>query len=181
MKRIALLLLLVACGPRQPGAAANQTYFWRVVSSEVSFGTCSDEPNFRKDLMPLKFESNSFLIYKVAADGKSAESQTCGRIDPSTCMPSTTHVVFTVANPELIFTSEGKSDLGMGGCKLLDNTTWTLTDMSTTGTLEIAHVLSLVDNPTACTTAEAQFKQQSPNMLGLEGCVVSFKVGLTLN
>jgi hypothetical protein len=182
MGKIALLVLLAAgCGPRQPGAAPNQTYFWRVMSSEVTFGACSDEPQFRKDLMPLKFESNSFLIYKVAPDGKTAVNQTCDRVDPDTCKPSATNVTFTVANPELIFVSEGKSAFGMTGCQLLDNTTWTLTDLGATGTLEITHVLSLVDNPAACMATETQFKQQSPNMLGLEGCVVTFKIGLTLN
>ena len=36
------------------------------MSSAVEFGTCSDEKQFRDDLAPLKFEANSFLIYKVA-------------------------------------------------------------------------------------------------------------------
>ena len=117
MKRLGIWLSLVlatGCGPRPPGAVANQTYFWRVVSSEVTFGTCSDEMQFRTDLMPLKFEANSFLIYKVEPDGKTAVAQTCDRVDPSTCKPSTTKVVFTVANPELLFASQGKSAFGMG-------------------------------------------------------------------
>jgi len=185
MKRggIALSLLLAAgCGPRQPGALANQTYFWRVVSSEVAFGACSDEPQFRAGLMPLKVEPNHFVIYKVEPDARTAVMQKCTLVnEPSSCIPSTTKVVFTVANPELIFAKEARSEFGGGGCFLLDNTTWTLTDKSTTGTLEITHVLSLVDNPTACTTAETQFKQQSPNQVGLEGCVVTFKIGLSLD
>lgn len=183
MKRVApfVALAVLACGPRQPGAVAGQVYFWKVVSSAVEFGTCSDEKQFRDGLMPLKFEANSFLIYKVAADAKTAVTQTCTRVDPTTCTPSSTNVVFTVATPELVFTSEGKTPLGMAGCQLLDSSTWTLLDKGASGTLEIVHVLTEVDNPTACTAAETQLKAQAPNMTGLEGCVVTFKVGLTLS
>ncbi len=183
MKRLGLLLswlLALGCGARPSGPAPGQTYFWQVLNSEVGFGTCSDDALFRAQLMPLKFEPNTFVTYKVEPDGKTAVSQTCARVDPSTCKPSETKIVFTVANPELIFSSQSKTAFGTGGCQLLDTTTWTLTDKNPIGTLEIAHVFSLVDNPTECARAEAQFKQQSPNMLGLEGCVVTFKVGLSL-
>ncbi len=186
MKRLGILLavLAVACGggPRQPGALANETYFWRIVSSTVDFGQCSDDAQFRKDAEPLGFEASSFLIYKVEPDGKTAIRQTCTRVEASACMPSTmSPVTFTVANPELIFTSESKSDFGTEGCKLKDNTTWLLTDQGDAGTLELSHVLTLTDNATACEKADKQFKMQSPNRLGLEGCVVTFKLGLNLN
>lgn len=183
MTRITAVLgfLLVACGgPRQPSAQAGQVYFWKVTSSAVEFGACSDEKQFRDDLAPLKFEANSFLIYKVSQDAKSAVTQTCARVDPQTCAPSTTNVVFQVAVPELVFTSEGKTPLGMAGCNLKDASTWTLTDKGTTGELEIVHVLTEVDNAAACMAAETQLKAQAPNMTGLEGCVVTFRVGLTL-
>lgn len=183
MKRIvvAIGVVLAACGgPRQPSAQPGQIYFWKVTSSAVEFGTCSDEKQFRDDLAPLKFEANSFLIYKVSQDAKSAVTQTCSRVDPSTCAPSTTNVVFQVAVPELVFTTEGKTPLGMAGCNLKDASTWTLTDKGSTGTLDIVHVLTEVDNPAACMAAETQLKAQAPNMTGLEGCVVTFKVGLSL-
>ncbi len=181
---LALVLTAAACGggPRRPSAQANQVYFWRIVSSEISFGTCSDDPQFRKDNVPLPFEESSFLIYKVAADARTAVSQKCARVEPSACSPSPSMEVFTIAGPELIFTSEGKSDFGPPNtCHLLDTTTWLLTDLGETGTLELSHVLSLVDDPMACMTSEAQFKKQSPNGLGLEGCVVTFKLGLKIN
>ncbi len=174
----AAVLCLLACGPRPPGTQSNQTYFWKVTSSSLEFGACSDEKMFRDGLTPLKFEANSYLIYKVSRDNKTAVTQTCDRLDPATCKPSTSQVIFTIAGAELAFGSSGKSPLGLGGCNLLDTTTWLLTDKGATGTLEISHVLSLVDNPTACDAAEKQVKAQSPNMVGLEGCVVSFKVGL---
>lgn len=181
MLLLALLLGAGCGGPRQPGAVANQTYFWRVISSEVSFGACSDDPQFRADLVPLEYKSNSYVTYKVEPDAKTAVNQTCLQLDPASCKPSVTPVIFTVANPELIYSTQNKSPFGPLGCQLLDTTTWTLTDKGADGTLEITHVLSLVDSPAACASAETQFKQQSPNMLGLEGCVVTFKVGLTLN
>lgn len=183
MRWLGVLCLVAACGPtpRTPGAAPNQTYFWRVLTSEVVFGKCSDEAQFRMDLAPLKFAANSYVIYKADATGKTASTLTCDRVDPATCMPAPMQITFTVANPELIFTSTGKSALGIGGCQLQDTTTWLLVDSGPIGTLEIAHVLSEVDNPTACMAAEAQLKLQAPNKTGLEGCVVTFKVGLALN
>ena len=185
MKRLGLILavVFVACGsagPRQPGAVAGETYFWRIVSSTVAFGQCSDQMQFRKDAPPLPFESSSAVVYKVEPDGKTAVSQTCTQFQASACKSSTVNpVTFTVALPELIFTSESKSDFGTEGCKLKDNTTWLLTDQGDAGTLELSHVLTLTDNPTVCEKADKQFKLQSPNGLGLEGCVVTFKLGLS--
>ncbi len=184
MNRFGLMVsvLVVGCGggPRTPEALANQTYFWKIASSQSAFGACSDEPQFRMDNMALKFDANTFIVYKVAPDGKTAISQTCPRVDAATCQPSANPVVFTIANPELTFSSQNKTAFGTAGCMLLDTTTWTLVDRGPAGTLEITHVLSLVDNLPACITAEAQFKQQSPNKLGIEGCVVTFSFGLAL-
>ena len=70
--------------------------------------------------------------------------------------------------------------LVMAGCNLKDASTWTLTEKGTTGELEIVHVLTEVDNAAACMAAETQLKAQAPNMTGLEGGVVTFRVGLTL-
>ena len=176
---LAPVLGLLACGPRPPGTQSNQTYFWKVLSSDLVYGICADDPAFRMGLAPLKFEANSYLIYKASKDNKTAVTQTCDRLDPATCMPSTSKVVFTIGGTELAFSSSAKSPVGLDGCQLLDTTTWLLTDKGMTGTLEITHVLSLVDNPTACDAADKQIKSQSPNMLGLEGCVVTFKVGLS--
>ena len=77
---LAPLLCLLACGPRPAGTQANQTYFWRVQSSTLEFGTCSDDPGFRMGLAPLKFESNSYLIYKVDKTNQTATTQTCDRL-----------------------------------------------------------------------------------------------------
>ena len=183
MKRFGValsVLLAVGCGPRHPEAAANQTYYWHVDTSDVTFGACSDEPQFRKDLGPLEVKENQYYIYKVAKDAKTAVTQACTTLDSASCKPAEPPVVFTVAIPELIFSDMGASDF-VPGCQLADTITWTLTDKGAKGSLEIAHVLSLAGDPTACAAGEAQFKLQSPNMLGLEGCVVTFSVGLTLN
>jgi hypothetical protein len=203
---LAALGLLAGCGPRAAGAQANQTYFWRVISSELEFGTCSDQPTFRAGLTPLKFEANSYLIYLVDKAGKTATTQACDRLDASTCKPAATPIVFTIAGTELDFSTDQKqpllsNDTPCGAltcdadhvcvntacalrdppvCHLLDTTTWLLTDKGATGTLDITHVLSLVDNPADCDASDQQIKAQSPNMLGLEGCVVTFKVGLSM-
>jgi hypothetical protein len=175
-----LVLMLGACGGSQPsGPVAGRTYFWEVLSSTVEFGTCTDDAQFRQSLMPMELKPNSFVMYKVEAGGKTATLLDCKRIDPSSCTP-TMDPTITVANPELIFSTEDKSPVGTAGCQLLDTTTWLLTANEPKGTLDVSHVLSLVDNPSACEAAEKQIKAQSPNQTGLEGCVVTFKFGLSL-
>jgi len=173
---LAVVAALAGCGGGSDGLSANAVYFWQIASSTVEFGQCSDEAQFRMDTQPLPFTDNSYIIYKVSADGKTAVTQECARLDASTCKDSATPITFTIAGRELTFTRQTKDPVGTTGCSLQQSETWTLTDSKRTMALDISNVLSLVDSPPACDSVEADLKARSPNMLGIQGCVVTFKL-----
>ena len=172
---VAVLLTLLACGRKGPDPKV--TYFWHVSSSTVEVGDCSDAADFRQDLVPLPFQENSYITYKVSDDGKKATAMTCTHLDARTCNPSAAGVVFDIAGTELVYVSQLKDPIGTSGCSLQQDSTWTLRDQISTFSLEIANVLSLVDNQTACDSIETNLKARSPNKLGVAGCVVTFKLG----
>lgn len=168
-------LVLLACG-QYSGPQANATYFWQIKTSALEFGACSDAPDFRAGIDPLEFSDNTFLIYKVSADGKTAVSQSCTRLDSSTCTPSDAGVVFDIVGRELTFVESQKQPVGTTGCSIQQTLTWTLTDATRVMTLDINNVLSLVDSQPGCDAVEADLKARSPNMLGVQGCVITNKI-----
>lgn len=172
---LTLPFLLLACG-QYTGPQPNATYFWQVKTSTVEFGACSDAPDFRAGIEPLEFTDNTFLIYKVSADGKTAVTQSCTRLDSSTCSPSDAGVVFDITGRELTFTESAKAPIGTTGCSLQQTLTWTLTDATRVMTLDINNVLTLVDSQPGCDAVEVDLKARSPNMLGVEGCVITSKL-----
>lgn len=170
-----LSVFVFACGPNgsiQPGAV----YFWQVKTSTLEFGACSDAPEFRADLNPVPISDNTFVIYKISADGKQAVTQKCETLDPKTCADSSTMVVFDVVGREMTYSKSSVSDLGATGCSLQQTETWTLTDAVDHMTLDLVNVLTLINSPTACEKVEADIKRDSPNMLGVEGCVITSKL-----
>ena len=97
------------------------------------------------DLAPLKFEANSFLIYKVSSDGKQAITQSCSRLDSTTCSPSDAGIAFDIAGKELTFTESSKAPIGTTGCSLEQTQTWTALDATRSITIDINNVLTLVE------------------------------------
>lgn len=170
-----LTLLLAGCG-QYTGPQPDATYFWQVKTSTLEFGACSDAEDFRSGLTALPITDNTFVIYKVSADGKQAVTQQCDRLDSRTCTPSESNVVFDVTGRELNFTQTDKAPIGMTGCSLQQTETWTLTDATRLMTLDLVNVLTLVDSQPACDQVEADLKARSPNMLGVEGCVITSKL-----
>ena len=179
VRALAGLLVWVAVSgcERQPGVLAGRTYYWQIRSSTVEFAQCTDEPRFRAELPAISFNENSYFMYRADAAGKQATMVDCSTFEPSSCVPSTNGVVFDVAGPELVYSGESRAPAGTGGCQLQDATTWNALDEGRTLQLTITHVLSLVDAPAACQTFDDGVKAQSPNGLGLQGCVVTFRVG----
>ena len=170
-----LALLLAGCG-QYNGPQANATYFWQIKTSTIEFGACSDATDFRMGLTALPITDNTFVIYKVSADGKTAVTQKCDRLDSTTCSPSDSGVVFDVTGRELNFTQSNKAPIGTTGCSLQQTETWTLTDATKLMTLDLVNVLTLVDSQPACDQVEADLKARSPNMMGVEGCVITSKL-----
>jgi hypothetical protein len=171
----AALLFLSAC-PQYSGPQPNATYFWQMTGSTVEFGACSDAMDFRMGIEPLPISDNTFLIYKVNADGKQAVTQSCSRLDSTTCAPSDAGVVFDIAGRELTFTESDKAPIGTTGCSLQQTQTWTAIDATRAITIDIANVLTLVDSQPACDQVERDLKARSPNGLGVEGCVITSRL-----
>lgn len=174
----AALALSAACSPTPPGPQAGVTYFWLVTSSQVAFNDyCSDDPTFRMMNAPLKFADNSYVIYKGSDDGKKATLMTCTQLDPSSCTPSSSNVVFDVAGAELSFETENKQPIGSGPCNQLDTQAWILTDKVQTLDMQISDTLSLVDDTTTCNRIETDAENRSPNHKGYQGCTITFLIG----
>lgn len=175
MRPLAFALLLAGCG-QYTGPQPNATYFWQLKTSAIEFGACSDAPDFRMGLDPLPITDNTFLIYKVSADGKTAVTQKCDTLDSRTCSPSDSGVTFDITGRELTFTRSTKEPIGTTGCALQQTETWTLLDATRAMTLDLVNVLTLVDSPPACAQVEQDLKARSPNSLGVEGCVITNKL-----
>ncbi len=169
------VLTLTACGHKS-GPQPGDVDFWQVKTSTVDFSMCSDDPTFRMSITPVQFDANSYLIYRVEKDGKTATVLDCTALDASTCMNSSTGITFQIAGTELFRTDTNKSPITGSTCNLLDTTNWTLDDMDKTLSMEVDHVLSLVDDPAACMTLDTNYKQNSPNMMGLDGCLVKYSL-----
>jgi hypothetical protein len=170
-----LSLILAGC-QQYMGPQPDATYFWQVKTSTIEFGACSDAADFRMPLTALPITDNTFVIYKVSSDGSKAITQKCDRLDSSTCSQSDSMVVFDVTGRELNFSKTDKAPIGMTGCSLQQTETWTLTDATRAMTLDLVNVLTLVDSQPACDQVEADLKMRSPNMLGVEGCVITSKL-----
>ncbi len=173
-------LMVVSClwlfgcpGPRT-GPEKGQTYFWKVSTSDLKWGTCSDAADFRMSASPITISENSYFVYKVSADGKTAESQSCTALDVKTCTTPDPHVTFDIAGSELTFTQTNKAPITNSACQLQQTETWTLQDQGQTFTMGIDNVLSLVDSDTDCPKVEDNLKKRSPNMQGVSGCVVTY-------
>lgn len=170
-----LALILAGCGEYK-GPVPDATYFWQIKTSTIEFSACTDDADFRAPLTPIPITDNTFLIYKVSSDGTKAITQKCDRLDAKTCTPSDRMVIFDVTGRELNATESRKQPIGMTGCSLQETETSTLTDATRQMTLNLVNVLTLVDSPPACDQVEADLKMRSPNMLGVEGCVITSKL-----
>jgi hypothetical protein len=189
MKRVLVsiaALSLVSCGPRSPGPHGGELIYWRVTTSDVAFASCSDAPSFRDPIKPVEVTGNTYLIYKTAADNKTATSQRCESFDRASCRDTEPQIVFTVAGNQLFFTTEKKTPLIEGqdaGCQLNSVQQWTLSDKGENLDAEITNTLSEVDSetmPNQCAADEESIKTQSPNKTGLNGCVVTFTMQATI-
>lgn len=198
MGRVLPLLLLAGCtNTLSPAPVKGRTtvqadsiYFWKVNTSTVEWGACSDAEDFRKSVSALPIGMNSFLIYKTTPDAKQAKTQACSALDPKTCTDSTSNVVFDVAGTELVFsrgmpTKEPLRVRDQTGaerdskCQITQLETWTMRDNGTTFELEVTNALGLEDTmpPSGeCDQIETSLVGRSPNMAGIRGCVITFKL-----
>jgi hypothetical protein len=168
----------------------NTTYFWKVASSTLEWGTCSDADDFRASVSALPVGMNSFLIYKTDPEGKTAKAQTCTSLDPKTCTDSNSGINFDVMGTELIVTRpllkeplRVRDTTGLerdSTCSLTQLETWTMRDNGQKFDLDVTNSLGLVsdtpDGGAECELIENSLIARSPNMAGVRGCIITFKL-----
>lgn len=171
-----LVVAAAGCGPqaRKPGPNAGEFAFWRVTSSNVDFGECSDEPGLRESLGPIDAGTDRYFLYRVAPDGATARAQDCTHLSRSTCHDLDGGAVFTIAGNELTFTDESTAPITNTTCTLKVLETWTLTDQGEQCLVDVKDLLSLVGPQAECQRVEADLLRRSPNMKGVTGCVVTY-------
>lgn len=182
-----LLFLLMACGAcgSYDGPQPNAVYFWKLDSSTLAWGQCSDATDFRMGVDPLAVGDSTYVVYRVSADGKTATSQQCARLDSSTCTDLDGGVRYEIVGRELTFTQAFTQPIEGSSCALAQTQTWTITDQTREMTLDISNVLTLEasgSGPDAgsCAEVDAQLAARSPNGLGVEGCVITSTIKGTL-
>ncbi len=173
---VVLVGLVVSCGPqpRKPGPFGGEFAFWRVTSSTVDFGECSDEPGLRQSLGPIDAGTDRFFLYRVEKDAKTAVAQDCTHLSRTTCKDSDAGIVFAIAGNELTYTTESRAAITNTTCGLKVLETWTITDQGETCTVDVKDLLSLDGPSVECQRVEADLVRRSPNMKGVTGCVVSY-------
>jgi hypothetical protein len=169
----------------------NAVYFWKVDSSQLEWGACSNAEDFRASVLARPVGMNTFVIYKTDETGTSAKLQTCTSIDPATCSASDSGIVFSIALNELTFVRDPplkeplrvRDETGMQRdslCSLTQLETWTLRDQGQKFELDVTNSLGLVsdtpDGGLECEMIESSLIQRSPNMTGVRGCIITFKL-----
>lgn len=176
MRRLAFLIPVVfatwSCGPAG-GQTPSGVYFWKLLTSDVAFSGCSDDPSFRSGIGPVAIGTNTYFSYRIAADGKTASTVKCTRLDASTCTDPEDALIYDVIGDELTRSETFKNPIQNSTCALQQVVGETFTRESTNMTLSLVSVLSLVDDATSCAEVETDLKNASPNMLGVEGCVIT--------
>jgi hypothetical protein len=161
--------------------------FWGITDESDAFVSCSNDPTFQSFFDPgtstsaffNQFKVNTLFAYLLSQDGTSATEEACGSTDPNSC--ATTSSVFQVAGDQLLFAETQNIQFnGTTACQMQDSRNWTLTDNGTTLGMAVSDALSLIGDATTCSQLDQQQKSQSPNGLGIQGCIVNFTMSASL-
>lgn len=180
MATVAAAAAVLSCGGGGSGPQPGRTYFWKVASSKVEFGVCSDQTDFRGSFPAPAINDSSFVVYRVDNDGKKAWLQSCQTLDASSCRDSEPKVEFSIVGNELLFTTVAAQNVEGSTCKLQDSQQWNAVDKGQTLELSQNHTLTLVNDATACAALDDRAKKAAPNGFGIEGCVVQITLTATL-
>lgn len=172
--QLVVVLCLVGCGASE-GPRSGATYFWHLTQSTVEFGAaCSDAQDFRETTPPIALTDNTYLVYRVSADGALAVAQTCDRRDSGTCRDSEEGFLWTVSGQQLSMSRELSEPVGSSSCTLLQSQRWVMTHRFEVLDVKIASLLALAPTGPACDAVESDLKARSPNQSGVTGCEVVF-------
>ena len=168
---------------RSPGPAEEErgeVFYWLVTSSDLTWGEeCSDSESLREDVGPVEFEENSYLIYEVSDDGTEAVAMDCTSTDASSCTESDLDIRFVIDGSTLKYQPEPDvKDIEGSDCDLEGTQTWTIEDQGETGTFALDVGFALIGDVDDCAAHQAALEAQSDNGKGLDGCVVTYDIGL---
>jgi hypothetical protein len=176
---VATLALSTACA-RAPGPSElewGEITYWLVTSSDVAFAQCSDASDWRSQVEAPAIEPNTYLIYRVETGGATATAMDCETTLGSSCTESDTGIVFTVVGHTLTWDPTAEiQDVTGSDCDVQVDQIWTLVDNGETLDWELGMAVDLVGDATDCAALDAQIKLQSPNGLGMDGCVVTLSM-----
>lgn len=185
-----LLVLLAACGPREPGPHSGERVVWRVDTVQTTFGACTDDADFRERLSTFDVQTGAYLAYEVADDGKSATSLVCSSFDPSTCDSDPNAVTFTTLKNQLLFTESvtqqafnkqmPNGEVIPSECLLDLTATWNLIDEGESMDFKVDFLYGLSGSATECPQIEEQLVEDSQNGEGIDGCTVTLSMEGTL-
>jgi|GEM_PF-1162388 len=187
--RIALALTILtstACdgdvGLRAPGPHSDEqglvTYWLVTEALPLEYDQCTDAADWRGQIAAPEFSANSFLMYRVAADGSTALSQSCETTSASSCTDG--DKTWNVSGNVLTATDDPTESAQSGyDCSLRFDTVWRVTDNGETGRLDVELNLSLVGDTASCQTLDSAIAAAGTNGVGFDGCRVTIPVDMT--
>jgi hypothetical protein len=132
-------VVISACGlEREPGPSPNEFggfFFWQVSGEgQIDLSdACGPEPLAPPDLPP-----NSYLVYQVSEDGKSATAQDCERVQASSCKRSDVDLVFDVKGHTLSAQTTEAAEPITDTCDNAIHFDWTVIDEGTTADFSVS-------------------------------------------
>jgi hypothetical protein len=169
------LAMALACGPRKNAGPHENEFgsvlFWLVASTEVETGACTDAADWSEFLLPIiDFPDGTYLMYEVADDGLTADSQTCEQTRAETCAPDGMvfdiqgHTLTSVLGPDLIDS--------VGDCDISLVSDLVFVDGGETGELDMTMRFLFEGDDGDCELADLAIVAQGDNGLGLLDCEV---------
>jgi hypothetical protein len=179
---VVMAVLTIGCGAREPGPLPSEfgkVTYWRALSSSVGFTACTDAAGWQSSIAAPKIEENSYVMYRLSADGKTATAQSCTTTLASSCTDLVPAIVFIVTGHTLIYDAPSQvRDLQGTACGLQADQVWTIEDRGEDASFKAALTFNLVGPVNDCAALDAQIKSEGTNGFGIDGCGVDLGVEL---
>ena len=170
-------------GPRDPGPLEEefgQVLFWEVTSTSLGDEGCTDDPAFQDTLSLPPLEENTYFMYRVSDDGKTAVAQDCAELDADSCV-AVDDITFDIDGHEHVWSPEPESITRSPVCEVFGRQVWRFDDQGTDGTLDILIDFPFEGTDNGCAELDADMAAQSTNGLGLASCEISLSAELAFS
>ncbi len=139
---------------------------------------CTNANSWLDDISPVGFEEDSFFVYRLADNGKTATAQVCETFAARTCTPVRGFVFNRNKHTFILNFPDELRSLRNTDCELNIAQTWTMVDAGQAASLRLASAYSLVGEPSQCDPIEALIVADAPNGLGIDGCSIDSRIEL---